>query len=264
MRDFHLPGRSAVFATNGMVATSHPLAAATAIDILKAGGNAADAAIAAAVLLGICEPQMTGIGGDMFALIQKDPTLDVVALNGSGRAPLAANAAALRDAGHSTIPLRSVDTVTIPGAIDGFCTLAKDFGTLPLKDSLAPAIHYARAGVPVAPKVAFDWAQNTQALQTSAREKYLIAGAAPKLGQLFAAPGPSGGSRARGRRRPQMGFIQVLWPKICKPVCARREAVTLLRILPRPNPPTAHPCAPLTRVWRCSSILPMVKARRLC
>jgi gamma-glutamyltranspeptidase/glutathione hydrolase len=133
MRDFHLPGRSAVFATNGMVATSHPLAAATAIDILKAGGNAADAAIAAAVLLGICEPQMTGIGGDMFALIQKDPNSDVVALNGSGRAPLAANAAALRDAGHSTIPLRSVDTVTIPGAIDGFCTLAKDFGYPALK-----------------------------------------------------------------------------------------------------------------------------------
>ena len=97
MRDFHLPGRSAVFATNGMVAPSHPLAAATAIDILKAGGNAADAAMAAEVLLGICEPQMTGIGGDMFALIQKDPTANVVALNGSGRAPVAANAAALRD-----------------------------------------------------------------------------------------------------------------------------------------------------------------------
>ena len=189
MRDFHLPGRSAVFATNGMVATSHPLAAATAINILKAGGNAADAAIAAAVLLGICEPQMTGIGGDMFALIQKDPTANVVALNGSGRAPLAANAATLRDAGHGTVPLHSVDAVTIPGAIDGFCTLAKDFGALPLKDTLAPAIHYARAGVPVAPKVAFDWAQNTQALQGSARDKYLTAGAAPKIGQLFAAPG---------------------------------------------------------------------------
>ena len=154
MRDFHLPGRSAVFATNGMVATSHPLAAATAIDILKAGGNAADAAIAAAVLLGICEPQMTGIGGDMFALVQKDPASEVVALNGSGRAPLAANAAALRDAGHGTVPLHSVDAVTIPGAMDGFCTLAKDFGALPLKETLAPAIHYAGAGVPVAPKVA--------------------------------------------------------------------------------------------------------------
>ena len=99
MRDFHLPGRSAVFATNGMCATSHPLAAAAALEILKSGGNAVDAAIAGAVLLGICEPQMTGLGGDMFALIQKDPSADVVALNGSGRAPQAANAATLRARG---------------------------------------------------------------------------------------------------------------------------------------------------------------------
>ena len=88
MRDLQLPGRSPVIATEGMCATSHPLAASTAVDILKAGGNAVDAAIGGAVLLGICEPPMTGIGGDCFALLSR-PGEPVVALNGSGRAPAA-------------------------------------------------------------------------------------------------------------------------------------------------------------------------------
>ncbi len=188
MRDFHLPGRSAVYATNGMCATSHPLAATAALDILKSGGNAVDAAIAGAVLLGICEPQMTGLGGDMFALIQKDPSADVVALNGSGRAPQAANATALRAKGLSTIPLHSAEAITVPGAVDGFCRMAEDFGNLSLGDILAPAIHYARTGVPVAPRVAFDWDLSAELLQGTARDKFLIAGAAPKVGQLFASP----------------------------------------------------------------------------
>ena len=185
MRDFHLPGRSAVFATNGMCATSHPLAATAALDVLKSGGNAVDAAISGAVLLGICEPQMTGLGGDMFALIQKDPSSDVVALNGSGRAPQAASASTLRANGLSTIPLHSADAITVPGAVDGFCRMAEDFGTLGLADILAPAIHYARAGIPVAPRVAFDWDLSASFLQGSARDKFLIAGIAPKVGQVF-------------------------------------------------------------------------------
>ena len=188
MRDFHLPGRSAIFATNGMCATSHPLAAATALEILKSGGNAADAAIAGALLLGICEPQMTGLGGDMFALIQKNPSSDVVALNGSGRAPQAANAAALRAKGLSAIPLHSTDAITVPGAVDGFCHMANDFGNLSLAEILSPAIHYTRIGVPVAPKVAFDWGQSMNLLQGAARDQFLIAGAAPKVGQIFASP----------------------------------------------------------------------------
>ena len=188
MRDFHLPGRSAVFATNGMCATSHPLATATALEILKSGGNAVDAAIAGAVLLGICEPQMTGLGGDMFALIQKNPSADVVSLNGSGRAPKAANAAGLRSQGLSAVPIHSSDAITVPGAVDGFCRMSKDFGSLGLGKVLAPASHYARAGVPVAPKAAFDWEESAALLQGTARDKYLISGAAPKVGQIFASP----------------------------------------------------------------------------
>ena len=87
MNDFQMPGRSPVLAANGICATSHPLAAKTAIDILQNGGNAADAAIAGAVILGLCEPQMTGIGGDCFALIKPAGSEDILALNGSGRAP---------------------------------------------------------------------------------------------------------------------------------------------------------------------------------
>jgi len=188
MRDFHLPGRSVVLATNGMCATSHPLAATVAIDILKKGGNAADAAVSAAVLLGMCEPQMTGLGGDMFALIQKNSASDVVALNGSGRAPKAANASTLRGKGLSVVPLRGIDAVTLPGAVDGFCRMIKDFGSMNLAKVLAPAIHYAREGIPVAPRVAFDWSDGAEALQGSAIDKFLIDGSAPKVGQVFRSP----------------------------------------------------------------------------
>ena len=188
MRDFQKQGRSAVFATNGMCATSHPLAAKVAVQMLEAGGNAVDAAIAGAVLLGICEPQMTGIGGDCFVLLAPPGEDRVVALNGSGRAPAGLDANLLRDKGMTTVPLGGPEAVTIPGAVDAFCRLSADFGKLGLKASLAPAIHYADTGVPVAPRVAFDWALSTDALQGTARDAYLINGKAPTAGQIFRAP----------------------------------------------------------------------------
>ena len=189
MRDFHQPKRSAVWASNGVCATSHPLAAQAAIDILKQGGNAMDAAIAGAVLLGICEPQMTGIGGDCFVLYNRAGENEIRALNGSGRAPAAASADALREQGLSVIPLKSADAVTVPGAIDAFCHLSETEGKLGLDQILAPAIHYADTGVPVAPRVAFDWIKDAETLQGNARTHYLKNGKAPSIGDIFKAPG---------------------------------------------------------------------------
>ena len=189
MRDFQLPGRSAVYAANGLCATSHPLATKVAVDILQAGGNAVDAAIAGAVLLGICEPQMTGLGGDCFVLLKPAGSDAVVALNGSGRAPKASSAAALRARGLDAVPLRGVDAVTLPGAVDAFCRLAADWGHLGLDRILQPAIRYADEGVPVAPRVAFDWAEDAQALTGDARRFLLLDGQVPRTGQIFRAPG---------------------------------------------------------------------------
>jgi gamma-glutamyltranspeptidase/glutathione hydrolase len=189
MRDFHLPGRSAVYAENGVCATSHPLAAQVAVETLKRGGNAMDAAIAGAVLLGICEPQMTGIGGDCFVLWTRPGETEIRALNGSGRAAAGADAARLRAEGHAAVPPQSAHAVTVPGAIDAFCHLSQAEGKLGLDALLAPAIHYAEAGVPVAPRVAFDWIEDAEVLQGKARDFYMVNGAVPTPGQMFRAPG---------------------------------------------------------------------------
>jgi len=189
MRDFHMPGRSAIYATNGICATSHPLAAKVAVEVLERGGNAVDAAIAGAVLLGICEPQMTGIGGDCFVLLKPAGQEEVIALNGSGRAPAGYSAQAMRDRGLTAVPLHGVEAVTLPGAVDAFCRLSADWGKMGLDAVLAPAIRYADEGVPVAPRVAFDWAGDAEALQGAARKHYLVNGRVPKAGEIFRAPG---------------------------------------------------------------------------
>lgn len=207
MRDFQRPGRSAVFAGNGACATSHPLAAKVALDMLQAGGNAADAAIAGAVLLGICEPQMSGIGGDCFVLIKPAGAETVLGLNGSGRAPAALSADALRDRGLDRMPIHGIDTVTLPGAIDAFLELNRVHGRLGMAEILAPAIHYAEEGVPVAPRVAADWAEDAAVLQGDARRFYLLDGAAPRIGQIFRAPGQAEVLR-RIAREGRAGFYE--------------------------------------------------------
>src|ERR1700722_6143020 len=130
MRNFHLAGRSTVHATNAMVATSHPLAALTAIEGLRAGGTAADAAVAGSALLEVIEPQSTGIGGDCFALIQPKGEGRIVAYNGSGRAPQAADASWYLERNIKAIPLTSAHAVSIPGSVDAWATLLRDHGRL--------------------------------------------------------------------------------------------------------------------------------------
>ncbi|MES2432244.1 MAG: gamma-glutamyltransferase family protein [Pseudomonadota bacterium] len=207
MRDFQAPGRSAIYASNGICATSHPLAAKVAVEVLEAGGNAVDAAIAGAILLGICEPQMTGIGGDCFALIKPAGEERIVALNGSGRAPKAYSAQAMRERGLGAVPLRGVDPVTVPGAMDAFCRMSTDWGKLGLDRVLAPAIRYADEGVPVAPRVAFDWAADGPELTGDSRKFYLLDGQAPQIGQVFRAPGQAEVLR-RVAREGRAGFYK--------------------------------------------------------
>ncbi|HSM42554.1 MAG TPA: gamma-glutamyltransferase, partial [Afifellaceae bacterium] len=158
MRNFQLPRRSAVYAMNGMAATSHPLASEAALSTLKQGGNAVDAALSAVLVQCVVEPQMVGIGGDCFALIS-EPDGTIHGLNSSGRAPAAADAASLRAAGMTEIDDRSGHAVTVPGAVHGFEALAKRFSRLGLAAALRRAIELASDGFPVSPRVAWDWSR---------------------------------------------------------------------------------------------------------
>src|ERR1700716_4212337 len=157
MRNFHLAGRSTVHAQNAMVATSHPFAALTAIEVLRAGGPAADAAGAACALLGVIEPQSTGIGGDCFALLQPRGEGKISAYNGSGRAPMAATADWYIERKINTVPLTSAHAVSIPGAVDAWEVILRDHGKFGLDTLLQPAIKAAEEGYIVAPRIAFDW-----------------------------------------------------------------------------------------------------------
>src|SRR5215813_4091101 len=157
MRHFHYPNRSLAVAGEAMAATSHPLATLTAIETLKAGGNAVDAAIAAAALLAVVEPAMTGVGGDCFVLYAPKAGLPI-AYNGSGRSPKAAELGWYRDRKFPDIPIESPHSVTIPGAIEAWFRLQRDHGRKEMAELLQPAIRAAEAGVRIEPRVAFDWA----------------------------------------------------------------------------------------------------------
>jgi gamma-glutamyltranspeptidase/glutathione hydrolase len=189
-RDFEAPGRSVALGIQGMAATSHPMATLAAIEMLKGGGNAMDAAIAACAVQCVVEPGMTGIGGDCFVLYAPRGGSTIHAFNGAGRTPAGADAAALRDQGMAAIPASSPHAVTIPGAVDAWCRLAADHGRLPLARLLEPAIALASDGFAVTPRVAVDWAacQGLLAQRPAATAAYLPGGTTPLAGDVLRLP----------------------------------------------------------------------------
>ncbi len=190
MRDFQLSGRSPVRVTEAAVATSHPLASVTAIEILRDGGNAIDAAIAAAAVLAVVEPQSTGIGGDGFMLYAPKGGSDVVAFNGSGRAPQKASLDWFVKNEITEITNYSAHSVTIPGVVDCWAQAAADHGTRDLAALLQPAIHYAEQGYVVADRVSFDWQASAEmlALDPHCAALFLANGYVPQAGDIHRQP----------------------------------------------------------------------------
>lgn len=182
-----MAGRSTVYAPRGMVATSQPLASAAGLEVLRTGGNAVDAAVAAAAVLTVTEPHMTGIGGDMFAIVWLAKAQKLVALNASGRAGTRMLRDTLLARGFRSGSQQGAMSVTVPGALAGWDRLLRTHGTRTLRQSLQPAIRYARDGFPVSPIIAAQWANEVAFLQrdSAAAATYLREGRAPSAGEWF-------------------------------------------------------------------------------
>lgn len=188
-RDFMVPGRSLAVGDRGVAATSHPAATLAAIDILRAGGNAVDAAIAAVALQGVLDPHMTGIGGDCFA-IYAPANGKPVAINGSGRAPARAELAWFKERGIAVIGPDSPHAVTVPGAVDAWCRLSADHGRKGLDEVLAPAIRAAEEGFVVTPRAGHDWALYRSRIEAhrTGVPVYLPGGEPPAVGSRLTHP----------------------------------------------------------------------------
>ena len=187
--------RSEVIAPNAMAATSQPLATQIALDVMKQGGNAIDAAIAANAALGLMEPTGNGIGGDLYAIVWDAKTKKLYGLNASGRSPLGLSydtlQAELSKLGRSDIPPHGMLPISVPGAVDGWFELHKKFGSLPMKTILQPAIQYAQSGFPVSELIAYYWDRSVPVLSKQPGDfvgSFTLNGKAPAKGEMFKNP----------------------------------------------------------------------------
>ena len=182
--------RSMVITQDGIVAAESPLAAQAGVEILRRGGNAVDAAIAANAVMGVVAPMSNGIGGDLFVIYYDAKSGKLYGLNASGPAPAALNAQLLRDKGFREMPLRGIHSITVPGAVDGWQKLLERFGTKKLSEVLAPAIHVAEQGFPVTEWVSNLWVNNADVVRKSdeAAHVYLNNDQPPRTGQMFRNP----------------------------------------------------------------------------
>lgn len=183
--------RSPVLATEAMAATSQPLATQVALDIMKKGGNAIDAAIAANAMLGLVEPTGNGMGGDIFAIVWDAKSKKLYGLNGSGRSPKSLSRQWFVDNGYNKIPSHGPLPVSVPGTVDGWFMLHNRFGQLPMAEVLTPAIEYAEKGFPVTQLIAYYWGRSVPLLSKypGFTEQYTLDGRAPKEGEIWRNPG---------------------------------------------------------------------------
>jgi gamma-glutamyltranspeptidase/glutathione hydrolase len=181
-------GRSVTIAKNGIVATSHPLAAQIGLDVLKSGGNAIDAAIATSAAMGLMEPMSCGIGGDLFAIVWDAKTQKLYGLNANGAAPFKATRALFAEKRLDEIPDRGPLSWSVPGCVDGWDALRQKFGTRSFKELLAPSVSYAEEGVPVPEVIAGYFRGADGSSDDDFRSVYCPGGKAPRLGELFKNP----------------------------------------------------------------------------
>lgn len=188
---YHFPGRrSNVLACHGVVATSQPLAAQAGLNVLQAGGNAVDAAIATVATLCVVEPTSTGIGGDAFALIWIEADRQLYGLNASGPAPAELSADWIRNQGYASVPTQGAIPVTVPGSLRGWQAALERFGSWGLDTILARPVDYARQGFPVSERISRSWAAQTEKMSAhpDSRRVWLPGGRAPRPGELFRNP----------------------------------------------------------------------------
>ena len=188
---FDFPSRrSNVLSVNGIVATSQPLAAQAGVEILQAGGNAVDAAIATAAALCVLEPCSTGIGGDAFALMWIAAENKLFGINASGPAPRTMTADKIISLGWRDMPESGPLSITVPGSVKGWEAVVDRFGSMPLKSILGRAINYARDGYPVSQRIAKAWAHSTDLLNNypASQRVWLPGGRSPRTGEVFLNP----------------------------------------------------------------------------
>ena len=193
----------------GIVATSQTLASQAGAQVLARGGSAIDAAIAANATLGVVEPERGGIGGDLFVIYYEAATGKLTGINASGWAPKGLSIDLLKAAGNTTMPQLGIQSVTVPGCVDGWAKLHQKFGKLPWKDLFAPAIYYAKNGFPVTEIIHETWHAETAKLAAdqNGRRVYLKNGESPKLGEIARNPG-TGRGHGTDRQSGPLGLLQ--------------------------------------------------------
>jgi gamma-glutamyltranspeptidase / glutathione hydrolase len=250
-------GRSVVSTKLGIVAANHPLAAAAGVDMLRRGGNAIDAAIAANAMMGLVEPASNGIGGDLFVLYNEAKTGTTVGLNASGWAPAGLSAKALRERGLEDMPPTGIHTVTVPGAVAGWAALRERFGKLSLTELLAPTIHYAEEGFPVTEIVAQGWTNCAERLFThpNTANTYLIRGRPPQTGEIFRNPDLAASLR-RIADSGRDGFYRGATAQAILRISAELGGTMTAEDLERFEPEWVDPISTAYRGWTIQEIPP--------